>query len=143
MASSPFPFDHRDEPISAVVADDVVEIQQLVAQWLRDVGCVVTCVSTGREAVRVLRSTHVDIVVTDVLMPEGDGLEVISELRKAQASTRVLAISGGGNHLRADDCLKFARGLGAHGLLMKPFNRQQFLDALGLILPTQGTPKTA
>jgi CheY-like chemotaxis protein len=137
MSSSPFPTDPRDEPLSAVVADDVVEIQNLVSQWLRDVGCVVTCVSTGREAVRLLRVQHVDIVVTDVLMPDGDGLEVIAELRRAQASTRILAISGGGNHLRATDCLKFAQGLGAHGLLLKPFNRQQFLDALGLILPAR------
>jgi CheY-like chemotaxis protein len=139
MSSSPFPSVSPAEPLSVVVADDVVEIQRLVALWLRDLGCVVTCVSTGREAVRFLRSQHVDIVITDILMPDGDGLEVISELKRAQASTRVLAISGGGNHLEAADCLKFAKGLGAHGLLMKPFNRQQLLDALGFAQPATGS----
>jgi CheY-like chemotaxis protein len=116
--------------LSVVIADDVTEIQQLLQEWLRELGCIVTCVSTGREAVRVLKTVHVDLVVTDILMPDGDGLEVIAELKRAQPSTRVLAISGGGNHLRAADCLKLAKGLGAHGVLLKPFNRQQLVEAV-------------
>jgi len=141
---SPLPFSalSRSEPLAVVVADDVVEIQQLLQLWLGDIGCVVTCVSTGREAVRLLRTQHVDVVITDVLMPDGDGLEIISELKRRQTPVRVLAISGGGNHLRAIECLKFAKGLGAHGLLMKPFNRQQLLDALGLVLSADGTSTT-
>lgn len=115
-------------PRSVVVADDVVEIQNLLQLWLRELGYFVTCVSTGREAVRVLRTAHVDMVITDILMPEGDGLEVITELKKAQPTARIIAMSGGGNHLRAADCLKFARGLGAHGVLMKPFNREQLVE---------------
>ncbi|MGH7944364.1 MAG: response regulator [Opitutaceae bacterium] len=115
-------------PISIVVADDVVEIQQLLQQWLRDLGCLVTCVSTGKEAVRVLRTVHVDMVITDILMPDGDGLEVITELKRAQPSVRIIAMSGGGHHLQAAECLKFANGLGAHGMLMKPFKREQLLE---------------
>jgi CheY-like chemotaxis protein len=118
-----------------VVADDVVEIQQLLEHWLREIGCEVMCVSTGREAVRLLRSRHVDVVITDVLMPDGDGLEVISEMKRTQPWARVLAISGGGHHLQAADCLKFAQGFGAQALLLKPFDRQDFLDALTLVLP--------
>ena len=125
---SPFTLPARDTPISVVVADDVVEIQQLLHQWLRDLGFLVTCVSTGQEAVRVLRTVQVDMIITDILMPDGDGLEVITEFRRAQPSVRIIAISGGGNHLRATECLKFARGLGAHGVLMKPFKREQLID---------------
>src|SRR5688572_28521782 len=132
----------RTTPVSIVVADDVVEIQQLLQQWLRDIGCVVTCVSTGREAVRVLRTMHVDMVITDVLMPDGDGLEVISELKSAQPSVRIIAMSGGGNHLRAAECLKFASGLGAHGVLMKPFNRDQLLEFVAQQLCPDGTAKS-
>jgi len=128
MSSSSPPFQLRTTPISIVVADDVVEIQQLLQQWLRDLGCIVTCVSTGREAVRVLRTVHVDMVITDILMPDGDGLEVITDLKTAQPSVRIIAMSGGGSHLRATECLKFASGLGAHAVLMKPFNREQLLE---------------
>src|SRR5688572_22198068 len=88
-------------PVSVFVADDVIEIQHLLQQWLRGVGCLVTCVSTGREAVRVLRTLHVDMVITDILMPDGDGLEVIAQLKEVQPSVRIIAISGGGSHLGA------------------------------------------
>jgi CheY-like chemotaxis protein len=130
MSSSSAPYSPRTSTISVVVADDVAEIQQLLQQWLRDLGYLVTCVSTGNEALRVLRTVHVDMVITDILMPDGDGLEVITEMRKVQPTVRIIAMSGGGNHLRASDCLKFARSLGAHGVLMKPFNRQQLIDVL-------------
>ena len=130
MPSTSSTFPPRASPLSIVVADDVVEIQQLLRQWLTDLGCVVTCVSTGEEAVRVLRTVHVDMVITDILMPDGDGLEVIAELKRAQPSVRIIAMSGGGNHLGAAECLKFASGLGAHGVLLKPFNRDQLLEVV-------------
>jgi CheY-like chemotaxis protein len=131
MPTSDSPFASRPNPISVVVADDVVEIQQLVQRWLTELGFLVTCVSSGEDAVRVLRTVHVDMVITDIIMPDGDGLELISELKRAQPSVRVIAMSGGGNHLRAVECLKFAQGLGAHGALMKPFNREQLLEMIG------------
>jgi CheY-like chemotaxis protein len=130
-------------PVSVVVADDVVEIQQLVRQWLRDLGFLVTCVSTGEEALRVLRTVHVDMVITDILMPDGDGLELITELKRAQPSVRIIAMSGGGNHLRAAECLKFARGLGAHAGLTKPFNREQLIDVVTQQLIPDGSAKPA
>jgi CheY-like chemotaxis protein len=130
-------------PVSVVVADDVVEIQQLLQHWLRDLGCLVTCVSTGREAIRVLRTLHVDMVITDILMPDGDGLEVITQLREVQPSVRIIAISGGGSHLGAVECLKFATGLGAHGVLLKPFNREQLVDMVTHQLCLGGSAKSA
>jgi CheY-like chemotaxis protein len=132
-----------DQPLSIVVADDVLEIQQLLQQWLGDLGCRVTCVSTGREALRLLRTRPVDLVITDILMPDGDGLEVIAEMKRAQHSARILAMSGGGKHLDAADCLKFAKSLGAHGVLMKPFNRQQVIEAMSLALPKDLPPAAA
>jgi CheY-like chemotaxis protein len=143
MTSSSTPFPPRPTPFSVVVADDVLEIQQLVQQWLRDLGCIVTCVSTGEEAVKVLRTVHVDLVITDILMPDGDGLEVITELKHAQPSVRIIAMSGGGNHLRATECLKFARGLGAHGTLMKPFNREQLIELAAQLLTADRSAKPA
>lgn len=139
MSSSSSPFPPRPTPVSVVVADDVVEIQNLLQQWLRDVGFLVTCVSSGREAVRVLNTVHVDLVITDILMPDGDGLEVITELKRAQPSVKIIAMSGGGNHLRAVECLKFARGLGAHGILMKPFKREDVMEMVHQQLAPSGS----
>jgi CheY-like chemotaxis protein len=143
MPPSSTSFPPRTTPVSVVVADDVVEIQQLIQGWLRELGYIVTCVSTGEEAVRVLRTVHVDLVITDILMPDGDGLELITELKRVQPTVRVIAMSGGGNHLRATECLKFALGLGAHGALMKPFNREQLLDLVSQQLASDSSAKPA
>jgi CheY-like chemotaxis protein len=122
------------KPLSIVVADDVEEIQTLVRQWLDDVGHLVTCVSSGGEATKLLKRQHFDLVITDVLMPDGDGLDVIRELRRTP-DTRVLAISGGGRHMQAIDCLNVAKGMGAHAVLFKPFSRQQLLRAVETACP--------
>ena len=121
-------------PLSVVVVDDVLEIQQLVSHWLIGIGCKVACASSGEEVIRLLRTHHFDVVITDVIMPEGDGLEVISEAKRVMPAARLLAISGGGNHFAAQDCLRFAKGLGAHAVLLKPFNRDQMLAAVNQLI---------
>lgn len=147
MTSTTVQLPTRTTPLSVFIIDDVEEIQRLAELWLKEVGCNVTCASTGREAVRELKVRPVDVVLTDVIMPDGDGLEVISEVRRTRPEVRVVAISGGGVHLNATDCLKFARGLGAHAVLMKPFNRQQLLSAMNAVLQSepgeQGAPRPA
>jgi CheY-like chemotaxis protein len=90
----------------------------------------VKCASSGHEVSKLLGQQHFDLVITDVLMPDGDGLDVIVELKQSQRKTRVLAISGGGRHLQAAQCLKMAHGLGAHEVLLKPFTRQQLRAAV-------------
>lgn len=140
MITSPVTLAARAKPLSVVVVDDVVEIQQVVEHWLNAVGCRVRCASSGQEVVRLLRSQKFDLIITDVLMPEGDGLEVIAEVKRAQPLARVLAISGGGSHLPANDCLKFAKGLGAHAVLLKPFNREQLLAAVCRIAGGENPP---
>ena len=130
MFSSSLMFGTREKPLAVVVADDVGEICSLINQWLTDLGCSVTSTATGNEVKKLMRSQHFDLIIADVLMPDGDGLEVILEARQSQPKARVLAISGGGRHLQAEDCLRFAKGLGAHGVLLKPFNREQLLTAI-------------
>ncbi len=124
--------------MSVIVADDVEGIQDLVGHWLEEVGHSVACVSTGQAAKQLLRKRHFDLVITDVLMPDGDGLELILELKQSQPGVRILAISGGGRHMQASDCLKMAKNLGAHALLFKPFNREQLVAAMNLAYPAQG-----
>ena len=63
-------------------------------------------------------------------MPDGDGLEVILAARREAQAPRILAISGGGSYMSGPDCLRVAKGVGAHATLMKPFNRAQLLDAV-------------
>ena len=125
--------------LSVIVADDVEGIQDLVGHWLEESGHAVMCASTGRIASQLLKKQHFDLVITDVLMPDVDGLELILELKHSQPSVRILAISGGGRHMQATDCLKMAKNLGAHALLLKPFNREQLLAAMKLAIPSESS----
>jgi len=134
MSSPPIQSEPRTEPIVVLVADDVPEIRELIRQWLTDAGCTVIVVGTGRDALCVLRAESIDAVVTDVLMPDGDGLEVMAEMKRMKSAAGILAVSGGGDLLRADDCLKIARGLGAHEVLTKPFVRADFMAAFDRVL---------
>lgn len=123
------------ESLSILVADDEVGIQNLLVRWLGDRGHSVSCVSNGQDASRMLEQQRFDLVITDVVMPDGDGLELITTLRKAQPEARILAISGGGRYIASDDCLNLARGLGAHAALFKPFNWEQVRRGIAQAFP--------
>lgn len=111
--------------LSILVADDEEGIRNLLRHWLQGHGHTVVLVESAHEAIRQLRSHSFDLVITDVVMPDGDGFELIAAFRKAQPQARLVAISGGGKYLQGPDCLKIARGLGAHAAVMKPFNWTQ------------------
>ena len=111
--------------LSILVVDDDEGIRVLLTRWLTGRGHTVTPACNAQEASRHLHAQPFDLVVTDVVMPDGDGFELITASREAQPMARIVAISGGGLYLHGGDCLKMARGLGAHAVLMKPFTWEQ------------------
>lgn len=123
--------------LSVLIADDQEGIRALLEHWLRSKGHLVTSVASSREATRLLNERTFDLVITDVVMADGDGFELIAELRKVQAGARVIAISGGGKYLQGIDCLRIARGLGAHAVVMKPFNWDQMQAGIELAMQTR------
>jgi len=125
------------KPLSIIVADDVEGILHLLQDWLGDEGHQVTCAACGREVIAALKRHSFDLIITDVIMPDGDGIELMNEAKRLQPGARVIAISGGGSYLRATDCLALAKGLGAHAILMKPFNRQQLVEAIERVMPAE------
>ena len=125
--------------LSILVADDEDSIRSLVGHFLQNAGHRVVVVSNAREACEAMNQKKFDLVITDVLMPDGDGLDLITELKKVQPNARILAMSGGGRYLEGSDYLKLAKGMGAHAAVMKPFNFEQLKEAIRLALePTGG-----
>ena len=124
-------------PLSVLVADDEPGIRDLLKHWIARAGNQVVCAASGDEAVRLLRSAHFDLVITDIVMPDGDGFELIASIKLHQPQACIIAMSGGGKYLQSADCLKMARGLGAHGIVMKPFNWEEMRKAIESTLPAR------
>jgi CheY-like chemotaxis protein len=122
------------KPLSILVAEDTDQLRMWCHLQLQKLGHRVVSASGGIEAARLLGIQAFDLFITDVIMPDRDGLELILELRKNQANIRILAMSGGGQYTRDADCLKLARSLGAHAVVKKPFNLAQLLEGVALAL---------
>ena len=114
---------------SILVVDDEPEIRELLTIILESCGHRVVSAQNGFDALKVMADTDVEVVLTDLLMPERDGLEFITDLRKKYPQVRIVAMSGGG-HIGQEAYLRIAKGFGAHFLLEKPFDQAHILSAI-------------
>lgn len=113
--------------------DDDISIRQLHKQILENEGYHVEIARNGHEAIQVLAEKNVDMVITDILMPDIDGFELIMEIRRNHPQLKVMAISGGGR-LSSDEYLTLANQLGVLYTLEKPFTKNQFVETVKQIL---------
>src|SRR5262249_50212553 len=109
-----------------LVVDDEPAIRSLLAEILESSGLEVITAQDGREA-RDQASRHsLDLVITDLIMPEVEGIEFIAKLRKERKDLKLIAMSG----LFSADMLSAARLLGAHATLTKPLTAGMVLDCI-------------
>ena len=116
-----------------LVVDDNAEFRRGLAKALRQHGYDVTEAGDGREAMVLLRGNPQDLVITDINMPEMDGIEVLNELRATGTPVPVIAISGGGRVPKAF-LLGNASILGAVETIEKPFELAALLAAMERLL---------
>jgi DNA-binding NarL/FixJ family response regulator len=93
---------------------------------------IVADASDGEQAMELHRWYPADVVITDILMPHKDGLELIEELRRSHAPIAVIAYTGRVN--QQDELLAAARTLGANLTLTRPFSNEALLDAIRKVL---------
>lgn len=105
-----------------VAEDNVLGARTLQALLMAD-GHVPIVVHNGRHAIERLREGGVDLLITDIYMPDMDGIELLRRLRRQEKLPPIIAISGGGRMVQVD-YLKLARRLGASRVLRKPFTRR-------------------
>jgi len=82
----------------------------------------VTTAANGKGAIAIVDQQQIDLVITDILMPDMDGYELISLLRKRPVPPRIIAMSGGSGSLDSDYLLRVARSMKVDRLLEKPLN---------------------
>jgi CheY-like chemotaxis protein len=83
----------------------------------------------GEQGAKIYRRHEIDMVITDVFMPEKEGLEVIMELRSKHPDVKIIAISGGSRNIKMD-YLKVAENLGANRSFKKPFSLAEVIAAV-------------
>jgi CheY-like chemotaxis protein len=116
-----------------LVIDDELSIRRLLRSMLEQAGHTVFDAPDGREGVALWRREPTDIVVTDIFMPEKDGVEVIMEMKKSPTKPKIIAMSGGGQKGLLD-WKPAALLLGADQVLVKPFDQQTFLSTIQEVL---------
>lgn len=112
-----------------LLVEDEGLLRETLSMALQDAGHMVTACATGAAAMATLEKAQFDVLVTDILMPETDGLELIRRLRKSGSDLRIIAMSGGGR-TRNMDMLGYAKSFGADAALVKPFLPRDLLDAI-------------
>ncbi len=116
-----------------LIIDDDTQIRLLLRKLFFKEGYEVLEASNGKAGMKLYRESHADLVITDLIMPEKEGLETIIELRKNSPKVKVIAISGGGR-ISPEDYLPMAKELGAHLTFSKPFELEEMLDAVHMLL---------
>ena len=115
-----------------LVIDDDDNFRSMLCTALKQAGYTVVEAHNGHEGCELQRMEPVDLVVTDIRMPEREGLETIQALRQEFPEIKIIAISGGVGPL---NFLPLARKFGALGTLQKPFSLQQLYEVLREVLP--------
>ena len=116
-----------------LIIEDDNEVREYLESVLSRAGYEVQSASNGKEGVQLFQADPADLVVTDIIMPEKDGIEAIMDLRRANSELKVIAISGGGR-AEPENYLHSARLLGANRTMKKPFTNQEMLEAIADLL---------
>lgn len=112
-----------------LVIDDDEVIRSLLRDLLERYGYEVMEAENGKIGLKLLRENGADLVITDLIMPEKEGIETIRELRRDFSDVKIIAISGGGA-IGAETYLQMAKSMGAHRVFGKPFQLQEMLEAI-------------
>lgn len=118
-----------------LLIDDDPEMRSMIRRTLERSSFTVLEAEDGRAGLDLLGTKPVDLVLTDIIMPEMEGIELILRLRRDYPHLRVIAMSGGGR-FAPNDYLQVAKVSGAARILAKPFTIEQLLTTVREVLAT-------
>ena len=115
--------------VRILVIDDDEGVRAMLQRMLEREDCEVSVAVDGQDAEKWFQQEAFDLVITDILMPEKEGIQTIIDLRKQSAHTKIIAISGGGVG-GPEHYLKSAKSFGADRIFAKPFDCDEMLAAI-------------
>lgn len=122
-----------------LVIDDEPAVTDVLEKILQRAGYQVTCAKDGPTGLQSQQDNPAEIVITDIMMPRVNGVQIIDELKRRHPGVRVIAISGGGNFgpmgykseaITTTAYLAAAEKAGADAILTKPFDRKELLETV-------------
>ncbi len=124
-----------------LVVEDDEDLLRLIAKTLRQEHYNVIATEKGTEAIEIIKSQKVDLVITDIMMPEKDGIEVIDEIFELNSAMPIIAITGNLFFISAASDQNFSHLLGVKHVLKKPFTLTELHTAVVNVLKPQTTKK--
>ena len=126
-------------PPRILLIDDEAPVLHTLQLLLEESGYAVTVARNGKDGVAAYRTERPDLVLTDIIMPDQEGIETIMQIRRDCPDARIIAMSGGGR-IGNSDFLAIASALGANATIAKPFEVE---DLLILLQRTLADPPAA
>jgi CheY-like chemotaxis protein len=119
-----------------LVVEDDPQLRALLVRIVGAAGHEVVASPNGKAALAELGGAEFDLIVTDVVMPEMEGLELIRQVRKLPRPVSIIAMSSGGRG-SADDYLQLAATLGAAATIEKPFTASAIVETISRVLSSE------
>lgn len=123
--------------MKVLVIDDDIQCNEMLCMTLKFAGHQTIAAFDGDVGIKLFVRERPDLVITDLYMPEKEGIETIIEIRKLDQKVRILAISGGSPNLDVDEMFPVAKLLGANVVLSKPFDSAALTNIINELMAEQ------
>jgi CheY-like chemotaxis protein len=117
-----------------LIIDDNTQLRQLLRQILEREGYEVIDAKDSKSGTKLYRQTLTDLVITDVAMPDKDGIEILRELKRDFPDVKIIATTGDSQTLSAQYYLSAMKALGAERAFTQPFGRKELLNTVHELL---------
>jgi len=125
----------RPQSVRVLVVDDNSDMRSFLKLVLERAGFEAQVAADGQRALDLQRERPADVLITDIFMPESDGIELIARFKSGFPQVKIIAMSGGG-HVSKKDYLPVAKEIGADGVLQKPFAAETLVRMLRELVAT-------
>lgn len=115
-----------------LIIDDDKLVRESIKLMLDETACQVDLANDGAEGIALYKQVKHDIIITDIIMPQKEGFETISELKKLNEDVKIIAISGGSRN-GMGSYLPIAEDLGAKAILYKPFDESELIQTINAV----------
>ena len=119
--------------IRLLIIDDDIIMREIIKDSLSEYPILIDEAVNGVEGLKKIRENKYDVVLTDIIMPEKEGLELIMDIKSFPVNIKIIATTSGGS-IAADEYLEMATGLGADAVIAKPFSEVKLVEIINQLI---------